>query len=70
MGTDRRNRYDAHFIREVCVRGLVDPATVRRFLDGKPVRDLSRRRIAKAIDEMELDEITLPAGARVRGRGR
>ncbi len=50
----KHRRLDAHEIRRVAVRGLVDPRTVERFLDGRPIRALSARRIRDAMRALRI----------------
>lgn len=39
----------AHDIRKVAVEAMVDPRTVERYLDGKPLKGLTRERIRRAM---------------------
>jgi len=41
----------AHEMRTVAVKALCDDRSVRKYLDGKPVRDLLRMRIERALRE-------------------
>ena len=49
------NRIEPHVIRQISVLAEVSPPTVIRFLRGKPLRPLSRSRIARALRALKLD---------------
>jgi len=44
-----RKILDAHTLREIAVRAVLDPRTVRRYLEGGRVYGSSRIRIERAI---------------------
>jgi hypothetical protein len=45
---------DAHDVRRIAVEALVDPRTVRKYLDGHPVAKLTVRRIESAARRLGL----------------
>ena len=72
MSRKAKQNVEPHVIREISVLAITCPMTVTRYFDGLPVRNLSRRRIEKAIAELQLRDVEMPAvPARVReGRSR
>ena len=44
---------DAHTLRAIAVAASCDPRTVRRFVEGKPVRPMVAERIRKAMRDPE-----------------
>ena len=45
---------DPHQLREVAVQAHCDPRTVRRFLEGQPVRPALKTRIEKALKQLKI----------------
>ncbi len=46
------NGLSAHELRQVAVAAEVDPDTVKRYAEGRPLRALSRQRIERALKAM------------------
>ena len=48
---------DAHTLRAIAVAASCDPRTVRRFVEGKPVRPMVAERIRKAMRDPEREDV-------------
>jgi len=57
----KRDRLSAHDERAIAVRSFSDPRTVRKYLEGKPVRGTTSARIAQALRETCAPENITPA---------
>lgn len=44
-----------HDVRRIAVAALMTPRTVKRWIDGSPVRELTRVRIERAVRELGID---------------
>jgi hypothetical protein len=53
---DASMKLDHHVQLRIAVAARVDPSTVRRYLDRKPVRGLSRERVEGALRQMDLTQ--------------
>ena len=54
---DKKRQLSAHWIRRVSVESLTDPATVKRYLDRRPIRPMTELRIRTALERLGLGRL-------------
>ena len=57
-----------HRVREIAVLACADPRTIRKFLAGGRVYSTVATRIERAVRELALRDVEVPAARKVRGR--
>lgn len=59
----------AHDVRRLAVESVTDPRTVRRFLEGKPLREMTRIRLEQAAARIGVSVAPVAVAAPKKRRG-